>query len=166
VNIKKYLILFLLITTCALCRAQSRPMSTDVVRLEVGGKEVKKSYKVYFLSKGKWIESERTATGFLVPDKLRAEEYLTVLITFGKYKLVFSKIHISKFNEDWIIGVDKKPFSQEFVTSEEARTVKRVYYIQFLGSGLVTQVVVKEYRLQSKKWNGNNSYQDDAARLP
>jgi hypothetical protein len=45
---------------------------------------------------------------------LKDKEHLGVLIIFGKYKLWFQEIRLSKFEEDWIIGVDKKPFSEEF----------------------------------------------------
>jgi hypothetical protein len=66
-----------------------------------------------------------------------------VLITFGKHKLVFSEIHVSKFNESWIVGIDTKPFSDRFATTEEAKNIKRIYYIHFKGEGLETLFVVK-----------------------
>jgi hypothetical protein len=141
---KSIIVLGLLATLCLFCEARARSFSTKIVRIEIDGKEVKKDYKVFFLSNDKWIEAERTSIGFVIPSKLRNEEYLTVLITFGKHRLEFSKIHISKFNQDWIVGVDKKPFSEEFVKPEEAKITKRVYYIQFEGSGLGTQLVITE----------------------
>ncbi len=141
---KRIIAVGLLITFCFFCEAKAQSLSTKIVRIEIDGKEVKKIYKVFFLSNGKWIESERTSTGFSVPSELMTEEYLTVLITFGKYKLKFSEIHISNFNENWVVGVDKKPFSDEFVKPEEAKTTKRAYYIQFEGIGLVRQLVITE----------------------
>lgn len=115
-------------------------LQTKIARIEVDGKEVKKDYKVLFFSNDQWIEANRIATGFIVPEQLRNDEFLSVQIAFGKYKLQFSGIHISKFKQDWTVGIDKKPFSEEFVTPEEAETIKGVYYIQFE----TTQVIVKE----------------------
>jgi len=131
--IKKLSILGIFIALLFFCEAKAQSVSTKIVRVEIDGKSTKKSYKVFFLSNGNWIESEKTATGFVVPSQLKAEEYLTVLITFGKHRLEFSKIHISNFSVDWIVGVDTKPFSEEFVKPEEAKITERAYYIEFEG---------------------------------
>ena len=88
----------------------------------------------------------KTPTGFVLPAKLMTEQSLSVLITLGKHRLKFPEVHISNFNTDWIVGIDKEPFSDEFVNPEESKSVKRVYYIQFLGKGLVRQLVMKEYK--------------------
>ena len=104
--------------------------------MEIDGKEVKKKYKVFFLLDGKLVEAKKTSTGFIIPAALRNSEHLTVFITLGKYKFKFSDIHISKFDEEWVLGVDNKPFSQEIDYLIEEETVKRVYYIDFLGSAL------------------------------
>lgn len=140
----KALVLGLLITCSFFHEVGAHPLATKIKRIEIDGREVRESYKVFFLSSGNWIEAERTPTGFLLPNDFSADEYLTVLITFGRHKLDFSRIHISKFSEDWIIGIDKKPFSEEYVTSEEAAVTKSVHYIKFEGTGLATQLVVKE----------------------
>ncbi|GIU83223.1 MAG: hypothetical protein KatS3mg006_2287 [Pyrinomonadaceae bacterium] len=146
---KKVIALGLLAISCFFYEARAQSFSTRIVRIEIDGKEVKKDYKVFFFSNGKWIEAKRTPTGFVIPNELRNEEYLTVLISFGKYKLKFSEIHISKFDQNWTVGIDKKPFSEEFVKPEEAKTTKRVYYIQFGGSGLIsTQLVVIEKKTE------------------
>lgn len=141
---KRIIVLGLLITSGFFCEAKAQAVSTNILRIEIDGKEVRKSYQVFFLSNDKWVEAEKTSTGFVVPGELKTEEHLTVLITFGKQKLWFPDIHISKFNTDWIVGIDKKPYSDEFIRPEEAKITKRVYYIQFLGVGLVTQMVVTE----------------------
>jgi hypothetical protein len=140
----KRIIASLLIVLGLFCQAQAQSFSTKIVRIEIDGKEVKKDYKVFFLSKAKWIEAERTVTGFVIPSELRNVEYLGVLITFGKHRLGFLEIHVSKFTREWIVGVDQKPFSEEFVKREEAKRTKRAYYIQFQGGGLDTQLVVTE----------------------
>lgn len=121
--------------------------STKIVRLEVDGKEVKKNYKVFFLSNDLWIEAEKTSTGFIIPTEVRNNKELTVLITFGKYKLEFPGIRISKFNEDWVVGVDNEPFSEIYVDPEkeeiETSKLRRIYYIKFVGGALETVLAVK-----------------------
>jgi hypothetical protein len=139
----------LLLVFCFCCKINAQSESTKVVKLEVDGKEVKKSYEVSFLINGKWHKAERTSTGFVVPTELKGEEYLAVLITFGKFQLEFSRLHISAFRTDWIVGVDKKPFSEEFVRREEMKETRRVYYIIFQSqSGLDTRLVIKEKKTE------------------
>src|SRR3712207_3678843 len=131
-----------LIAFCFLGGVKAQPLSTKILKIEIDGKEIKKNYKIKFLSNDKWIEAERTYTGFIIPAEVKNQEYPSVLITFGKYKLEFLRIHISKFTEDWIVGVDKKPFSDELISPERAKTVKRIYYIEFKGKGIGTYLVV------------------------
>lgn len=140
-------ILLFLIMICSLGSTNAQVnLNTQIERIEIYGKEIKTTYKVFILRKDKWIEATRTATGFAVPAELRTEEHLALLITFGKHKLEFPDIHGSKLEEKWIVGVDKKPFSKDLVTPEEARTAKRVYFINFQGIGLGTQLVVIQKR--------------------
>jgi hypothetical protein len=141
---KRIIVLGLLIIFSFFGEAKAQSLSTKVIRIEIDGKEVKKSYKVFFRSNDKWIEAERTSTGFIVPSGLKNQENLAVLITIGKYKVVFPEIHISKFKTDWVIGVDNKPFSEEVVKPEEVKTTKRAYYIEFLGVGLDTRLIFIE----------------------
>ena len=136
--------LALLMTFCFVCGAKAQALTTNIKRIEVDGKVVKKSYRVFFLSKDQWIQAERTSKGFIVPKQVEAEEYLTVLITFGKHKLHFSRIKIDKFGEDWIVGIDNRPFSDEFVRPEDAAKTKSAHYIQFEGTGIATLLVVSK----------------------
>lgn len=138
--------LFLTLSFSSAANAQKiHSESTKIVRFEVDGKEVKKNYRVFFRLNNKWIESEKNSTGFIVPSEFRDTEYLTVLIVLGKYKLEFPAIHHSKFSEDWVVGVDKKPFSDEIGWLVETKTARRVHYIRFTGSALETvRVVVEE----------------------
>lgn len=115
---------------------------THIDRIEIDGTEIKTRYRVFIFS-DKWIEAKQKGGGFILPEKLRSGTNLSVLITFGKHKLAFSNIHISKFNERWTVGIDKKPFSEEFATAEEAKTIKRIYYIKFKGIGMGTDYVIK-----------------------
>ena len=117
------------------------PVATQIQKIEIDGKEIRTRYRVFVFS-GKWIEAKRTRTGFILPEKVRRETDLPVLITFGKHRLAFSPIRVSKFNESWIVGIDKKPFSEEFATAEEAKNIKRIYYKQLTGEGAQTLLVI------------------------
>jgi hypothetical protein len=55
------------------------------------------------------------------------------MIAFGKQRLKFEKVHISNFRNDWIVGVDTKPFYEEFVKPDEQKSIEQIYYIQFEG---------------------------------
>ena len=144
----RIIFLGLLLTVCFFCEVKAQSLSTKIIRIEVDGKEVSKNYRVSFLSNGNWVRAERTATGFIDPNELKTEKYLTVLIAFGKYRLKFSEVHISNFTEDWIVGVGKKPFSDEFVKAEDAKTTKRAYYIQLEGGEPSRQLVITEKKIK------------------
>lgn len=116
-----------------LSEVKAQSQSTRIVRLEVDGKEVKKSYRIFFLSRDTWTEAQKTAAGFTLPREIENEEYLTLMIAFGKHRLKFERVHISNFKNDWIVGVDKEPFSGEFVKPDEHRVIEQVYYVQFEG---------------------------------
>lgn len=130
---KTLVILGLIMTYGLLSEVKAQSQSTRIVRLEVDGKEVKKSYRIFFLSRGTWTEAQKTAAGFTLPRAVENEEYLTLMIAFGKHRLKFERLHISNFKNDWIVGVDKQPFSEEFVKPDEQRLIEQVYYVQFEG---------------------------------
>ena len=148
VLMKRIIALGLFIIFGFFCEAQAQSLSTRVIRIEIDGKEVQKHYKVFFLncSDDKWIEAEKTSTGFIVPTKFKNEEYVQVLITLGKYRLEFPEIHNSKFKTGWVIGVDNEPFSEEYVRPRDVQRTKRAYYIKFQGVGLDTVLVFTEWK--------------------
>jgi hypothetical protein len=130
---KKIFILLLILFPGLFFEASAQSVSTNILKIEIDGKTVTKDYKVKFLSDEKWIEAKRTSTGFVLPDDVKAQESVTFSISFGKHNLVFSDLHISNFSVDWTVGVDTKPYSEEFVKPEEAKTTKSLYYIKFEG---------------------------------
>lgn len=140
----RVIILSLFLTLGLFLEVNAQSESAKIVRFEIDGKEVKRTYKVFFRLNDKWIESKKTSTGFMIPTELRNNESLAVLITLGKYKLEFSEMHNSKFNEKWVIGIDNKPFSEENAYLIDSRTVKRAYYINFVGSALETRLFIQE----------------------
>ena len=130
----KTLVILGLIVICGLVsEVNAQSQSTRIVRLEIDGKEVKTSYRIFFLSSGDWTEAQKTATGFILPREVENKESLTLTIKFGKHKLTFENVHISNFKTDWTVGVDKKPFSEEFVNPDEKRAIEQVYYLKFEG---------------------------------
>jgi hypothetical protein len=114
-------------------QVQAQTVITKITKIEIDGKKVKKDYKVLLYSENKSVEAKRTVDGFIVPAELRGKEQLGVAITFGKHKLNFSDIHISNFDTDWIVGVDKKPFSDEVIYLDGAKAAKSAYYITFIS---------------------------------
>ena len=125
--------------------ASAQTLTTTISRIEVDEKEYKKDYEVSFLVGETWIKAERTPTGFIVPLELQREEHLHFLITFGKHRLEFDDVHISKFGVDWLVGVDLKPYTHQTLDEEEAKRTTQLYYIRFLsGHGTVLTVRVTE----------------------
>jgi hypothetical protein len=120
--------------------------ATRVTRIEVDEIEVHDEYKVVFDAGNYWIEGKRTETGFVIPDAVSGTEWVNFIFSFGEHKLRFSKVHISKFGTDWIVGVDKWPYSEEYVGRKDAKRTHEAYYIKFQGKGLGTQLVVNSFR--------------------
>ncbi len=144
----------LLLAGCSLLAnsvmAQTR--SLKILRFEVDGKEVHKDFKLLLYVNGKAIELVRTGNSFAVPTELQGCESVDVRFVSGKHDLFFNAVHISKFDTDWIIGIDNKPFDAENLSSEEAdppgRKLLVIHYINFVpktgGDG--TRMVIKIYK--------------------
>ncbi len=139
----KYLVIVLLLILCFFCEARAQMPPTRIVRIEIDGKEIKTSYDVFFLVNKEWVKVKQTPCGFQIPDELKNNEFFDFSIAFEKYQLDFSQIHISKFNTDWIVGIDKKPFSDENVDPQNVSSTKMAWYINFLGAERVTRVVIR-----------------------
>jgi hypothetical protein len=128
----------------------SQTTSTKITRLEVDGNRVKGTCQLFFVTGPEQteIKAKKKRGGFLLPNSLKGEEYLAVRIRFGKFDLRFPKIHISKFRQDWVVGVDTPPFSDEYVRAEEAATTRRAYYIKFFKQGILpTRLVITDFSL-------------------
>jgi hypothetical protein len=147
IKMSKFHISSLLLILFLCFQVQAQTIITRIAKLEVDGKEVKKDYKALLYSEKHKLEAKKNNSGFILPDELRSEEYLGVIITFGKHKLDFSRIHISNFGLVWTVGVDKKPYSEEFVEPEEAKAIKQVYYIKFTGGKGLDRTTVVTIRL-------------------
>jgi hypothetical protein len=71
-----------------------------------------------------------------------------VRFTSGKYDLLFESVYLSKFEGEWVIGVDNKPYEADNAASAQAgKPIKQIYYINFhpiQGDG--TRMVVISYK--------------------
>jgi len=134
----------LLIATSSFLHFQTmaQGIETTITEINVDGKTTQKNYRVFFQLQNSWVEAVRTPHGFMVPDALSEDEYLTVLVKVGKYQLEFSDVHISKFKTSWVVGIDKPPFSEKFVEPEQASSFEIVYWIEFTGLR-TTRMIVK-----------------------
>lgn len=129
--------------------AQAR--SVKILRFEVDGKEVRTDFKIFLYINGKTIEPVRTENSFSVPAELQGCETVGVRFIAGKHDLSFD-VHMSKFDTDWIIGIDHKPFDTEDLSSDErdppGRKLVVIHYIDFVRKDGAdgTRVVVKLYK--------------------
>lgn len=114
------------------------------VSFEHDGKPVKQKFKILIYAGGKLINPPRFENAFVIPPEIKHEEKVRVRIFFGKHNILFEPIYLSKFETDWVVGIDHKPFDQEYVNRKDAPYVKRIYYLRFVsGTGDDTQLVLK-----------------------
>jgi hypothetical protein len=140
---KTLAVVLILLCVCSVQSAHSQE-PTRIVRIRIDGREVKKNWEVYFQIEGKWVKARKSSSSFSIPQELRDQKFLSILITFGKYRTQFSEVHVSKFAFDWSVGVEDKIISDEHVNPEERSEVKSLGFIDFLGSGTSAVVVDKK----------------------
>jgi hypothetical protein len=129
-------------------RGHSAAPQTDAVRIlkfEVDGRRIEKRFKIVLYVGKQAIEPTMKGNSFVLPPSVREQESVGVRFLCGKYNLLFDHVTISSFDVDWIIGVDHKPFKQEYVEPETADKLRLLYYISFVpkdadGSRLVVKV--------------------------
>jgi hypothetical protein len=126
-------VLGLIITYGFVVEVKAQAPSTRIVRLEVDGKKVKQRYRVFVLSRGRWIAAQITRDGFRLPTVVQKQEQVTLIITFGRHRLEFEDVHISNFRVEWTVGVDTEPFDEENIDPDEKRAIQQLYYIVFEG---------------------------------
>lgn len=114
------------------------------VSFEIDGKRVEERFKILIYVDGMTIEPLRFENGFVVPAWIKKVEKVRVRFWFGKHNLLFEPVYIAKFETDWIVGIDNKPFDQENVDPQAGKELKVVYYIDFVPhDGDETRLVVK-----------------------
>jgi hypothetical protein len=118
-----------------LALADGAVKTTRVLKLEADGEEMKTDYKVFLSAYGQEFKARLNNEGFVLPTELQHAETIDVKIVIRKEHLDFSQVHISKFDEEWIIGIDHKPFSEELSERRDVSKVGVIYYITFQSKG-------------------------------
>jgi hypothetical protein len=116
---------------------EAQRASTRVVRFTINDEQIKQPFKVVLYAGGKEFEAERTGDGFLIPRELQAEQNIVTKIKVGKYELNFGAIPRDKFELDWQIEIDTKPFSTRRLTRQELKRTRLIYYLRFGGGELI-----------------------------
>lgn len=128
-------------------RGHSTPQTKAVriLKFEVDGRRIEKNFKILLYVSKQVIAPTINENSFVLPPSVREQESIGVRFLCGKYNLFFDHVAVSSFDVDWVIGIDHKPFKQEYVEAEEAKKLKLLYYISFVpkdadGSRLVVKV--------------------------
>jgi hypothetical protein len=122
------------------------------VKFEVDGKEVDQKFRVLLYVDNRVIGPTVVGKSFIVPPELKDQEKVNVRFLSGEYDLFFESVYLTKFNTDWVVGVDTPPFDNENITSENpdppGKTLSVIWYIDFVpkDKGDGTRVVVKVYK--------------------
>ena len=125
------------------------------VSFEIDGKRVEERFKILIYVDGIAIEPLRFENGFVVPAWPKSVENVRVRFLFAKHNLLFEPVYIAKFETDWIVGIDNKPFDEENVDPRAGKELKVVYYIDFVPhDGDETRLVVKVPKEPKKKRAG------------
>jgi hypothetical protein len=138
-------LLCLLVASAAAANAQATRVR---FRLEIGGKQVESHPKIILYAGDKEIQAPVVGHTFTVPPEVEKLQKVNVRFLTGKYDLFFESVYLSKFEGEWIIGVDKKPFDKENLASAQPRRqIRGIHYINFsptTGDG--TRMVVISYK--------------------
>lgn len=142
--------IILLLICCLVILVGSVKAQADSVRLlrfEVDGKKVDRKFRIFLYVNNQIIEPQIVGDKFIVPPEIKKQQNVGVRFSCGKYNLLFDTVPTSSFNVDWIIGVDHKPFKQEYVEPQTAEKLKLLYYITLVPKdGDETRLVVKLYK--------------------
>ncbi len=138
-----------LVSLVAVLATQANAQAKVVkLRFEIDGKLVKRQPKMVLYADSEKVELDFSGGSFTVPSQFQNKEKVGVRFMLGKYDLLFEPVYISKFEGEWVIGVDKKPFDKDNIASAQTgKQIKQVYYINFhplQGDG--TRMVVISYK--------------------
>ena len=125
--------------------AQSKPVK---FRFEVDGLPMKGRPKIVLYAADQKVEAAISGNSFVFPSALEKYEKVNVRFISGKYNLLFESVYLSKFEGEWVIGVDKEPFDKDNTASAQpGRQIREIHYITFSplqGDG--TRMVVISYK--------------------
>ena len=150
-EVRALALMVFVLTVLTSVNAQNRCVA---VKFEVDSKEADQPFKVLLYVDNKVIEPTVAGKSFIVPPELKGQEKVNVRFLSGDYDLFFQSVYMSKFNTDWVVGIDNPPFDNENIASETpdppGKTLSVIWYIEFVpkdrGDG--TRVVVKVYKSQ------------------
>lgn len=128
------------------------------VDFEIDGKRVEERFKILIYIDAIAIEPLRFENGFVVPSWPKNVESVRVRFLFARHNLLFEPVYIAKFETDWIVGIDNKPFDEENVDPTAGKELRVVYYIDFVphdGDG--TRLVVKVPKEPKRKRAGGRA---------
>ncbi|HSS20810.1 MAG TPA: energy transducer TonB [Pyrinomonadaceae bacterium] len=108
-----------------------RDQFVKVLRFEVDGKLVRKTFRVSLYDNDKFVNLKTVKDGFILPAKFTRHEFVRIRFRIGRYDLFFDPVYRAKFDTDWIVGVDTKPFDPDIVYGETAKHADVVHYIEF-----------------------------------
>lgn len=117
-------------------------------RFEVDGVPKKGSPRVVFYAGHENLEAAISGNNFVVPPSLYKYEKVDVRFISGEYNLLFESVYLSKFEGDWVIGVDRKPFDKgNTAAAQPCRQIREIHYINFNSlQGDGTRMMVITYK--------------------
>ena len=115
------------------------------VNFEIDGKEVREKFTIMIYTGDKIIEPCIGEDGFVVPPEVKKYEKVGVRFLSAGHDLYFDSVYRSKFETDWVVGVDRKPFAPENLSSPRSRKkTKLIYYLNFISkTGDGTRMVIE-----------------------
>ncbi len=137
----------LMLLCCSGLFTSSATGQTEMVKVnfEVDGKEVRQKFKIMIYAGDEIIEPCIVEDGFIIPPEIKKYEKVGVRFLSEGDDLFFDPVYLSKFKTDWVVGVDRKPFAPENISSSRPRKkTKLIYYINFISKdGDGTRMVVE-----------------------
>lgn len=155
----KLYISLLLVICVAVANAIGVQATSVKVSFEKDGKQIKRGgtirfypdeqsyYKDRGFSKGIKPKVERGA--FIVPPSLTKQENVIVVFESGEYILTFFGVPTSGFGaEEWIIGVDTKPFDKEnIMETMPEKDIDYAAYLKFVAAdGKPVRVLINSHK--------------------
>ena len=145
----KYLVSAMTLYIVALFAMTVSAQSKSVeFRFEVDGAPKKGHPRIVLYAGDEKVEASISDSDFVFPSSLQKYEKVDVRFISGKYNLLFESVYLSKFEGEWVIGVDRKPFDKDNIASAQpGRHIREIYYINFNplhGDG--TRMVVITYK--------------------
>lgn len=108
----------------------SQEKRVKVVGIEVNDKPITSKFKVKIIDGNEVLDAITDENGFVLPAKIVGKN-VGVIFEFKKHILMFFFVSAANFNEDWIVGVDTKPFNKEYIGGADPSKTALINYIRF-----------------------------------